>query len=85
MTVFDFSSQNDKWSKGQEEFVTFCRTNRYALTFAWGPFGHTADNSKFHPAVVEFPWFAIRKDEATIRARMAELAIEAKRQLMSET
>ena len=62
--VFNFSSQNDGWSKGQEQLIADCQTNRYAMAFAWGPFGHTYDASKFNAAVYESPWLAIRKDEA---------------------
>ena len=62
--IFNFSSQNDGWSKGEEQLIAYCQTNRYAMAFAWGPFGHTYDASKFNAAVYEFPWLAIRKDEA---------------------
>jgi len=62
--VFNFSSQNDKWSKDQEQLLAYCQTNRCAMAFAWGPFGHTSDASEFNAAVYEFPWLSIRKDEA---------------------
>ena len=62
--LFDISSQLDDWALGQEELLAFCRDNKYALTFAWGPFGHTADVNAANPAVYEFPWLTIRKNEA---------------------
>ena len=62
--VFNFSAQNDQWSKGQEQLLADCQRNRYAMAFAWGPFGHTSDASEFNAAVYEFPWLSIRKDAA---------------------
>ncbi len=62
--VFNFSAQNDRWSKGQEQLIAYCQTNRHALAIAWGPFGHTSDASVFDAGVYEFPWLSIRKDEA---------------------
>ena len=62
--LFDFSSQNDNWSKKQEELLAYCQTHHYAMAFAWGAFGHRADVSMFNSAVYESPWLSIRKDEA---------------------
>lgn len=62
--VFNFSAQNDNWSKGQEAFMAYCKAQRYSLAFAWAPFGHTADVSPASPAVYEFPWRSIRRDQA---------------------
>lgn len=62
--LFDFSSQNDNWSKRQEELLAYCQTQHYAMAFAWGAFGHRADVSMFNAAVYESPWLSIRKDEA---------------------
>lgn len=62
--LFNFSSQTDRWSKGQEALIALCQTNRYSLAFAWGPYGHINDIGKFHAAVADFPWLSIRKNEA---------------------
>lgn len=62
--LFNFSAQNDNWSKGQRKLIDYCKKQRYALAFAWGPFGHTNDRTKFNATVAEFPWLSIRKNEA---------------------
>lgn len=62
--LFNFSSHVDKWSKGQERLLPYFEKNRYPLFFAWGPFGHSSDVSTANPAVVEFPWLSIRRNEA---------------------
>jgi hypothetical protein len=62
--LFNISSQLDPWALGQENVLKLCEENRYSLAFAWGPFGHTADVSTANPAVYEFPWLSIRKNEA---------------------
>ncbi len=62
--LFNISSQADPWALGQEDLLTLCRENKYFLSFAWGPFGHRADVSSANPAVYEYPWLSIRKDEA---------------------
>jgi pimeloyl-ACP methyl ester carboxylesterase len=62
--LFDISSQLDDHALGQEDLLNFCRENKCFLSFAWGPFGHTADVSAASPAVYEFPWLTIRKNEA---------------------
>jgi hypothetical protein len=62
--LINFSSTNDKWSKGQENLIAECQKKRYALIFSWGPNGHISSVASFHPAAVAFPWRAIRKDEA---------------------
>ena len=62
--LFDFSSQSDTWAEGQEALIAYCKAKRYFLAFAWGPFGHSNDSSRFHASVAEFPWLSIRKNEA---------------------
>jgi len=62
--LFDFTSQNDGWSKGHEDLLAYCRTRHLAMMFAWGAFGHRADVSGFNAAIYEFPWLSIRKNEA---------------------
>ena len=62
--LFNISSPVDTYASGQEKLLKFCEENRYALAFAWGPFGHTADVRAANPAVYEYPWFSIRKNEA---------------------
>lgn len=62
--VFDFSSQNDNWAKGQEKLIDYCKKNRYFFGFAWGAGGHMTDISQFSSAAFEFPWRFIRKNEA---------------------
>ncbi len=62
--LFNISSHSDKWALGQEELLAFCRENKCFLAFAWGPFGHIADVRKANPAVYEYPWLSIRRNEA---------------------
>jgi predicted esterase len=62
--LFNFSSHLDRWSKGQERLLAAFEKNKYSLFFAWAPFGHSSDVSTANPAVVEFPWLSIRKNEA---------------------
>lgn len=62
--LINFSSQLDPYAEGQELLLQSCQQQRYPMVFAWGPFGHTADVSSTNPAVFEFPWLKIRKDEA---------------------
>jgi len=58
------SSHIDGWSRGQEDLLAYCRKNKYPVIFAWGLFGHRSDVSAAGPAVHEFPWLSIRKNEA---------------------
>ncbi len=62
--LFNFSAQNDNWSKGQSQLIDYCQKQRYPLAFAWGPLGHINDRTKFNATVAEFPWLSIRKNEA---------------------
>lgn len=62
--LFDISSQVDGYALGQEDLLSFCKENKCFLSFAWGPFGHTADVRAANPAVYEFPWLSLRKNEA---------------------
>jgi pimeloyl-ACP methyl ester carboxylesterase len=62
--LFDISSHLDTMSNGHEELLTFFREKKYFLSFAWGPFGHTYNVSAANPAAYEFPWLAIRRNEA---------------------
>lgn len=62
--LVNLSSHVDGWSKGQERLLAYFEKNKYSLFFAWEPFGHSSDVSAANPAVVEFPWLSIRKNEA---------------------
>ncbi|NLE37337.1 MAG: hypothetical protein GX621_04865 [Pirellulaceae bacterium] len=62
--LLTFSSQLDKWSKGQEAFLRGLHDGRHAVVFAWGPWGHANVYHRYHPAAYEFPWLSIRRDEA---------------------
>jgi len=64
--LVNVSSHMDKHSKGQERVIGLCRDNRYSLAFTWGPFGHgdSVKTDPGNPAVLDFPWFVIRKDQA---------------------
>ena len=62
--LLTFSSQLDKWSKGQESFMKTLHDGRHAVVFTWGPWGHKNVYEKYHRAAYEFPWLAIRKDTA---------------------
>lgn len=62
--LFDISSQVDGYALGQEDMLAFCCSNRFFVSFAWGPFGHTADVHTANPVAYEFPWLTIRKNEA---------------------
>ncbi len=61
--LFDISSHVDGWSLGQENLLKAFEENQYPIAFAWGTFGHVADVHAAHPAVYEFPWLSIRKNE----------------------
>ncbi|MCC7519963.1 MAG: hypothetical protein IT578_12360 [Verrucomicrobiae bacterium] len=62
--LINISSHVDRWSKDQEKLLSYFEKNRFFLVFVWGPFGHKADVSSVNPAVYEYPWLSIRKDEA---------------------
>jgi hypothetical protein len=62
--VFDFTAQNDAWSREHEQFLAYCKTNRYALAFAWGPYDHPGPAALYNAALYEFPWLTIRRNEA---------------------
>jgi hypothetical protein len=58
------SSQTDGWSKGQEDLLAYCKTNKLPMIFAWGPFGHTSRPDMANRSVYDFPWLNIVKNEA---------------------
>lgn len=62
--LVNFSAPLDKWSKGQGELIELFREHKYPLVFTWGGFGHQNDVSSANPAVFEFPWLNIRRNEA---------------------
>ncbi len=62
--LFDISSHVDGYAAGQEDLLAYCQEHKFSLTFAWGTFGHTADVSAANPAVYEFPWLSLRRNEA---------------------
>ena len=62
--VVNFSSPIDGWAKAQEDFLKVAQDGRLPLIFCWAPFGHTQDYSTANPAVLEFPWKDIRRNEA---------------------
>ena len=51
---------------GTDQFlVALPRKRGYSLTFAWEPFAHAATRiGEINPAVYDFPWLTIRKNEA---------------------
>ena len=58
------SSQTDRWSKGQEDMLAYCKENKLPMIFAWEPFGHKSRPNEANAAVYDFPWLNIRKNEA---------------------
>jgi hypothetical protein len=62
--ILNFSSQTDTWAKDQPQFLRAAHDGRHLMVFAWGPWGHSNSYDKTHRAAYEFPWLAIRKNEA---------------------
>jgi len=63
--LVNISSHLDSYAVGQEELLKLCAENRYALAFAWGPFGHVSGAiSTANASVYEYPWFSIRRNDA---------------------
>jgi predicted esterase len=62
--LINFSSPVDAWCKGQEVFIPAMLNAKFPLVLAFGPFGHTDNVTSANPAVVEFPWLSIRKDQS---------------------
>ncbi|HUW59173.1 MAG TPA: PHB depolymerase family esterase [Planctomycetota bacterium] len=62
--VVNFSSPIDGWAKAQEDFLKAAQDGRHLMIFCWAPFGHTQDYHTANPAVLEFPWLEIRRNEA---------------------
>ncbi len=62
--VVNFSSPVDGWALAQEDFLKVAQDGRLPLIFCWAPFGHTQDYSTANPAVLEFPWKELRRNEA---------------------
>lgn len=62
-----FASHMDNFGEHAGNFLRTLREERYATVFAWGPWGHVPNWWTFpgaNPAVFEFPWQAIRKNES---------------------
>ncbi|MEN6386095.1 MAG: hypothetical protein ABFD79_12980 [Phycisphaerales bacterium] len=62
--LVNFSSPIDEWCKGQEILVPAMLAAKFPLMLAFGPFGHTENITPANPAIVDFPWFNIRKNES---------------------
>jgi pimeloyl-ACP methyl ester carboxylesterase len=62
--LFNISSHLDGMAAGQDALLKFLQEKKYFVSFAWGPFGHTYNVSVANPAAYEFPWLAIRRNEA---------------------
>ncbi len=62
--LVDFSSQTDGYARGQENLIQAMQDGRHLLIFCWAPIGHTANWDRANPAVVNYPWLSIRKDQA---------------------
>lgn len=64
---FDYSAQNDDWSKGHDLFYETMRSQRFALFGYWGMFGHTGTETAIlrkNDLVHSFDWLSIRKNSA---------------------
>lgn len=63
--LVNVSSHLDGYALGQEELLQLFANRGYSLTFAWEPFAHAATRiGEINPAVYDFPWLTIRKNEA---------------------
>jgi predicted esterase len=63
--LVNVSSHLDSYARGQEQLLEIFAANRYALVFAWEPFGHAAVRiAECHPSVYDTPWLTIRRNEA---------------------
>ncbi len=63
--LINISSHLDSYAEGQEALLRLFAKDRYALAFAWGPFGHVSGAiGAANASVYEYPWFSIRKNEA---------------------
>jgi len=62
--VVNFSSHTDNWSRDQKDLMSMFKEKKYPLVYSWGPFGHVSSTKGHNPAVREFPWLSIRKDQA---------------------
>ncbi|MCA9059434.1 MAG: prolyl oligopeptidase family serine peptidase, partial [Planctomycetaceae bacterium] len=65
--VIDYSAQNDRWSKGHDEFTRAMNARRYPLFMYWGPFGHANNHAnilKVNDLINSLDWLNIRKNEA---------------------
>jgi dienelactone hydrolase len=62
--VVVYFSQQDTWSRGMENWLAFAHANKLSVLAAWGPWGHLNHYEMTNPAVYEFPWLSIRKNEA---------------------
>lgn len=59
-----FFSQKDGWSEGTEKWFDLLRDTKMQALTAWGPWGHQNHYEMTNPAAYEFPWLAIRKNQA---------------------
>lgn len=62
--VLVFFSQKDDWSKGMEEWLDVVNRGKLSVVAAWGPWGHANHYEMTNPAAYEYPWLAIRKNQA---------------------
>lgn len=62
--IINFTSQIDGWSENQENLIEACRDGRHLMIFTWAQFGHSSGHAATDPAVQEFPWMSIRRNEA---------------------
>ena len=58
------SSHVDRWARGQEELLAYCRENKLPMLFAWGTFGHASRPDMANSAIYDFPWLNIVRNEA---------------------
>ncbi len=59
-------SQLDSWSKGFEQLLDIIPTEHLGTSYAWDIYGHDhrAHYKNSNPAVVNFPWLSIRRNQA---------------------
>ncbi|MEK6239652.1 MAG: hypothetical protein N2C14_33450 [Planctomycetales bacterium] len=65
--VFDYSAQNDGWSKGHDGFFKAMNERKYPLFLYWGPFGHANNHAnilKVNDLINSFDWLSVKKNEA---------------------
>ena len=62
--VINFSSYIDRWSKGQEDFLSFMERNKYLTIYHWSQFPHTNIATETDSVVLDFPWLDIVNNQA---------------------